>query len=95
MPKGAADSELDKMLKTLNFKELPQITRAQVEKIYQELYRVENFELFLRLKIANTYERGFTHVTDQQSLDYFRGYARAYTDMLSNVRGINDKKINK
>ena len=89
---GKADNELDKILKTLNFKELPQMTQGQVQKLYLELYHLDSFELYLRLKVAHTFEVGFIEVNDKQTLDYFRGYARAYVDLLQKVRDAGSRR---
>lgn len=84
MPRG--DKNIAANFKKLNFKELPKMTAPQVDQMHLDLYRVENFELYLRLKIAVAAEHTMTSVKNMDELQFQRGYARALMDMRTNMQ---------
>jgi hypothetical protein len=80
------DKQSEKMLSKLNFKELPSMMSGQVQKMFLDLYQVENMELYLRLKVANTCEKAVLAVNDGNTLDFYRGYAKAHLDMIGQIQ---------
>lgn len=80
------DKQSEKMLAKLNFKELPALTQQQVQKIFLDLYQVENMELYLRLKVANTCEKSLLNAAPGETLDFYRGYAKAHLDMIGQIQ---------
>ncbi len=80
------DKQSEKILAKLNFKELPALMAPQVQKIFLDLYMTENMELYLRLKVASTCERAVLSADSKETLDFYRGYAKAHLDMIGQIQ---------
>ena len=88
------DKQSEKLLAKLNFKELPSLNSGQVQKLYLDLFQIDNMELYLRLKVANTCEKAVLNATPGETLDFYRGYAKAHLDMIGQIqkRGMSNAR---